>query len=79
MVSLVKNGCGQSGDGTLKLILSDESIDWINWFFTYFYKNITIFYKLIPTDLQKLKVDQKIFVWAWSKMGVTSLVTGLLN
>ena len=79
MVSLVKNGCGQSGDGTLKLIVSDESIDWINWFFTYFYKNITIFYKLIPTDLQKLKVDQKIFVWAWIKMGLTSLVTGLLN
>ena len=24
----------------------------------------------------KLKVDQEIFGWAWSKMGVASLVTG---
>ena len=28
----------------------------------------------IDTNSHKLKVDQKVFDWAWSKMGVTSLV-----
>ena len=31
----------------------------------------------VDTNLHKLKVDQKLFGWAWSKMGVVSLVTGL--
>ena len=29
------------------------------------------------TDSQKLKADQKCIGWAWSKIGVASLVTGL--
>ena len=33
----------------------------------------------VDTNSYKLKVDQKIWGWAWSGMGVTSLVTGLLN
>ena len=32
---------------------------------------------LVDTNLHKLKVDQEIFGWAWSEMGVASLVTGL--
>ena len=31
----------------------------------------------VDTNLHKLKVDQKIFGWAWPEMGVASLVTGL--
>ena len=31
----------------------------------------------IDTNSHKLRVDQKIFGWMWSKMGVVSLVTGL--
>ena len=31
----------------------------------------------VETDPQKLKADQKLFGWAWSKMGVASLVSGL--
>ena len=34
VVSMVKNGCGQSGDGTLTLTLSEEWADGINWFFS---------------------------------------------
>ena len=29
----------------------------------------------VDTNSQKLKVDQKIFGWAWSKMGVANLMT----
>ena len=29
------------------------------------------------TDSQKLKADQNLTGWAWSKMGVARLVTGL--
>ena len=31
----------------------------------------------IDTNSQKLKVDQKIFGWTFSEMGVTNLVCGL--
>ena len=31
----------------------------------------------VDTNSHKLKVDQKIFAWAWAEMGVASLVTGL--
>ena len=31
----------------------------------------------VDTDSQKLKADQTFIGWAWSKMGVLSLVTGL--
>ena len=30
----------------------------------------------VDTDSQKLKVDQNLFTWTFSKMGVASLVTG---
>ena len=31
----------------------------------------------VDTNSHKSKVDQKILGWAWSEMGVASLVTGL--
>ena len=31
---MVKNGCAQSGHGTLKLTVSQEWVDWMNWLFT---------------------------------------------
>ena len=31
----------------------------------------------VDTNSHKLKVDEKIFEWPWSKMGVASLVMGL--
>ena len=31
----------------------------------------------VDTDSQKLKADQKVFWWAWSKMDVFSVVMGL--
>ena len=49
-VGMVKNGYGQSGDGTLKLTVSEEWTDRINWFL------------LVDKDSKKLKVDQ-IFFW----------------
>ena len=68
-VSLVKNGFGQLGDGTLKLTVSEECQDEI-------YKLI---FCMLILDHQKLKADQKYFGWAWSKMSMASLVTGLKN
>ena len=46
---MVKNGCDQSCNVTLKLTVSEEETDGINWFFP---------------DSQKLKADQKSFGWA---------------
>ena len=68
-MSLVKNGFGQLGDGTLKLTVSEEWQDEI-------YKLI---FCMLILDHQKLKADQKYFGWAWSKMSMASLVTGLKN
>ena len=68
-VSLVKNERDQSGNGTLKLTVSEEWTDGI-------YK--LIFCMLIRNH-QKLKADQKILGWTWPKMGSASLVTGLKN
>ena len=34
-MGMVQSGCGQSGDGTLKLTVSAEWIDGINWFFAW--------------------------------------------
>ena len=31
----------------------------------------------VDTDSWKLKVDQRILGWAWSKMGVATLISGL--
>ena len=36
--TFVKNGCGQSGHGTLKLTVSQKWKDGIKWFFSYWYK-----------------------------------------
>ena len=45
-MGVVKNGCNQSDDGTLKLTVSEESTDGITYFLH------------VGTDLQKLKADQ---------------------
>ena len=37
-VGMVKNGCGQSCYGTLKLTVSEEWTDGINWFFACWYR-----------------------------------------
>ena len=55
---MIKNGCGQSADGTLKLAVSEE---------------LSRLDKLVFCML-KLKIDQNFFGWAWSKMGVTNLL-----
>ena len=62
-VVVVKNGCGQSYDGTLKLTLSEESTNWITDFL------------YVDADLKQLKADQKLLgghgqkwvwpVWSW--------------
>ena len=64
-MGMVKNSCGQSGDGTLKLTVSEEWTDRIPGFLH------------VDTDSQKLKDDQNFFGWSWSKMDVPSLVIGL--
>ena len=53
-VGMVKNGCGQSGDRTLKLTVSEGWIDGVNWFFLY-----------VDTVSPNLKVDKNFFGWAW--------------
>ena len=64
---MVRKGCGQSGQETLKLTLSEEWTEGVNWFF------------YVYTNSQKVKVDREFFKWALSKMGVVSLVTVLEN
>ena len=49
-VGMVKNGCDQSGDGTLKLTVSKEWTDGITHFVC------------IDTDSEKLKADQNFLV-----------------
>ena len=61
---MARNGCSQSGDKVLKLTVSEEWTDGIIWFFTYLYR------------FTKIKADKKLLGWAWSKMGLASLVTG---
>ena len=50
-VGMVKNGCGQSGDRTLSLNVSEEWTDGITDSL------------LADTDSQKLKANQKSFGW----------------
>ena len=61
---MVKNGCDQSGDRTLKLTVSEEQTvgktDFLH----------------IDANSQKLNADQKFFGWALLKMGVVSLIMG---
>ena len=54
---MVGNWSGQSGQGTLKLAVSQEWINGMNWF-------------LHAADSGKLKVVSMIFGWTWLKMGV---------
>ena len=58
---MIKNGCGQSGDGTLKLTVSEKWTDGITDFLH------------VDTDSQKLKADQIFFGRTRSKMDVASL------
>ena len=41
-VGVVKNGCGQSCDGTLKLTFSEEWTNEMNWFFACWCRFITV-------------------------------------
>ena len=56
---MVKNGCDQSGLKDLKLTVSQEWIDGMNWFFACWCKF--------------MKVISMIFGWAWSKIGLANL------
>ena len=64
-MNMVKNGCGHSGDGTLKLTVFEELADGID--------------NLIFCMLMHDHKNQNFFGCACSKMGVASLVTGLKN
>ena len=64
-MGIIKNESGHSGDGTLKLTVSEEWTDGITDFLH------------VDIDPQKLKSDQKFFAWAWSKMGEARLVMRL--
>ena len=61
-MGMLKNGCGQSGDGTLELTVSEEWTYGIDWFFACWYRFTKI---------------QSWSGTAWSKMGLTSLFKGL--
>ena len=63
-IGMVKNGCGQCCDGTLKLTI---------WRMNRWNKH----FLHVDTDSQKLKSDEKFIDWAWSKMDVASLVKRL--
>ena len=54
---MLKNGCGQSGHGTLKLAVSQESMEWNGFLHAH-------------ANSGKLKVYSMIFGLAWSKMGM---------
>ena len=65
---MVKNRCGQSGHGILKLTLSKKRTDGINWFFACWYNS------------GKLKVKSIIFGWTRSKIAMAFyLVHGTLK
>ena len=59
-LSFVKNGCGQSGDGTLKLTLSEKWTDGINWFFACSYRSTKIksWSKIFCVGIIKNRCDQ---------------------
>ena len=57
IVSMIKNGCGQSGDRALKLTVSEEWTDGINWFFAFCY------------GFTKIKSWSKIFLMVMVKNG----------
>ena len=63
-VSMAKNGCGQSGDRTLKLTVSDEWADGINWFFPCWY---TITKNKSWSNFLWVGICQKLVlpVWSW--------------
>ena len=55
---MVKDKCGQSGHGTLKLTyLKSKLIEWTDFVHA-------------DANSEKLKVDSMIFGWMWSKMGM---------
>ena len=56
---MVKNGCGQSSDGSLKLTVSQKRNRWNKLIFLY-----------VTTNSGKLKVDSMIFGWALLKMAI---------
>ena len=58
LVWLGQNWVGHSGFSTLKLAVSQEAINGINWFWC------------VDTKSGKPKVSLIIFGWSWSKMGV---------
>ena len=55
---MVKNGCGQSGQRTLKLLVSQKLTDRINYFLH------------TGANSRKLKVDSINFAWVQSKMAM---------
>ena len=55
---MVRDGCGQPGHRTLKLTVSQEWVDRMNWFL------------LAGANSGKLKVILMIFGWMGSKLGV---------
>ena len=65
----IKNGCGQAGVWTLKLIVSEIWTDGIKWFFTCWYK------------FMQIKRCLKIFAVGMVKNGCSQsgLVTGVYN
>ena len=62
---MAKIGCDQSGLKTLKLAVStDEQMEQADFCH-------------VNRESQKSEADEKVFGWAWSRIGVASLVTGL--
>ena len=66
-MSMVKNGYGQSGDGTQKLTVFEEWTDGID----------KLIFCMLCDHKNWSKADQKNFGCEWSKMGVASQVIGL--
>ena len=61
-VGMVKNGCGQSGDGTVKLTVSKEWTDGINHFiYWYWFRKIKSWSKFLVVNGQKWVWP----VWSW--------------
>ena len=61
-VGMVRNGCGQSGHGTLKLTVSQEGIDGMNWFFAYWCK-----VRKAKSEFNDFWVNRvQLYVWPFS-------------
>ena len=67
-VNIVKNGCGQSCDSTLKLTVSEEWTNGVNWFFAYRFTKID--QQFFTSSDPKIFCNLEINLWIYDSDAV---------